>query len=508
MHSLDNPYFAAIDLGSNSFHLLVVKINDGVIEKIDRVKEMIQLARGLSNNNELTESAEARAIACLQRFQERIRDIPKHQIRVAGTKTLRSASNARSFLYKAEAALGHSIDIVSGYEEARLVYLGVSRDISEDKGRRLVIDIGGGSTEFIIGERQQTQLLESLSIGCVTYSDRFFNVTDNGHTPDNITAAMIWQTYYATCNELESISNIYLEAGWDITVGSSGTMRAISQLMQEDVVTGVITKEGLNKLVSHLHKHGNIHSLPSSEDISTARRSVLPAGIMILSAIFDQLKVTEIHVVDSALKEGLIYDTIGRLTTDDIRDNTVEKMMNQYQLDSQQAERVKQTLVHFSQRLPSPVVNGINVQKLLTWAAQLHEIGLGISHSGYHHHSHYLIQQSDMAGFSRFEQELLALLVGSHRRKIRQERLTLFTAENQQMLHPLLACLRLAVLLNQRRENVIELPSFMIQRHDNDTLDIHLSFPADWLDEHPLTAYNLEQEKKYLAHLNINLYFQ
>jgi exopolyphosphatase / guanosine-5'-triphosphate,3'-diphosphate pyrophosphatase len=508
-----NPYFAAIDLGSNSFHLLVVKLNDsGAFEKIDRVKDMVQIARGLSATNELSEASQERALHCLRCFQERIREIPATQIRVAGTKALRSANNASAFLKKAEAALGHKIDIISGYEEARLVYLGVSHDISPDKGRHLVIDIGGGSTEFIIGENQQAKLLESLSIGCVTYSDRFFS-DKKGIAPTQITTEMIWKTYYATCIELESISKLYLHTGWQFVVGSSGTMRAIAQLIQEDVVAGVITRTGLSVLLNHLHQHG---TLIETSDLTAERRNVLPAGIIILSAIFDQFNLNEIHVVDSALKEGLIFDTIGRFlnngNNNDVRDTTVNKMMEKYQVDSNQADLVDHTLSHFAQKLPIPVVNGINVKKILHWAAKLHEIGLTISHSGHHHHGHYLIQASDMAGFSRSEQELLALLIGSHRRKIRSERLALLTAENQQTLYPLLICLRLSALLNHRREAHIELPEIdfiFTDTQDNTTthqhLIINLRFPENWLDEHPLTKHKLSQEQHHLSPLGVTL---
>lgn len=531
-----NPYFAAIDLGSNSFHLLVVTINDGVIEKIDRVKEMVQIAKGLNTSNELSQAAQDRALHCLRCFQERIRDIPAEHIRVAGTKALRSASNANRFLKEAEHALGHTIDIISGYEEARLVYLGVSHDISADKGRRLVIDIGGGSTEFIIGEQKQPKLLESLPIGCVTYSDDFFNNRDS-NPPTAITSEMIWKTYYATCIELEAISQQYRHLGWDIAVGSSGTMRAVAQLMQEDVVSGVITKGGLNQLLNQLHTTG---SLEDTERFSKERRNTLPAGIVILSAIFDQLGFEQIHVVDAALKEGLIFDTLSRNPREngthdfvDIRDQTVNKMMVQYSVDQEQAARTDHALSHFVKQLPEPIVNGINVKSILHWAAQLHEIGLTISHSGHHHHSYYLLKESDMAGFSRFEQELLALLVGAHRRKISAEKRVLLTGDNQQALHPSLVCLRLAVLLNQRREDNIELPdiafTFVKTHHDvvpdrdyisasnnKDTkptdnitneLHINLRFPHDWLEQHPLTYHNLSQEKSRLAPLNVILQF-
>lgn len=520
-----HPYFAAIDLGSNSFHLLVVKINDGVIEIIDRVKEMVQIAKGLNASNQLSPLAQERALHCLRCFHERIRDIPPSQVRIAGTKALRSASNAYSFLKQAEAALGHSIDIISGYEEARLVYLGVSHDISPDKGRSLVIDIGGGSTEFIIGENQQSRLLESLPIGCVTYSDEFFN-DEQGNFPNAITAEMIWKTYYSTCMELEAITHAYKRAGWDIAVGSSGTMRAIAQLMQNDVLTGVITKDGLSLLLNQLHTEGK---LLNTAGLSAERRSTLPAGIVILSAIFDQLNLDEIHVVDSALKEGLIFDMLGRLSkqsiNSDIRHQTVNKMMEQYQVDKEQATRTDLTLSHFIDALPAPIVNGINVEQLLHWAAQLHEIGLNISHTGYHNHGHYLLQESDMAGFSRFEQEVVALLVGSHRRKISADKLALFTADNQQALYPSLVCLRLATLLNQRREDNIELPTITFAfvktleentevnpnaNHDLNTtneLQITLRFPEGWLDKHPLTFHNLSREQRYLSPLKVTLQF-
>lgn len=496
--SNDSPYFAAIDLGSNSFHMLIVKVNEGVLETVDRVKEMVQIARGLKARQGLSDDAQTRALDCLHRFQERIRDIPENQIRVVGTKALRSAKNASKFLRKAEETLGHSIDIISGYEEARLVYLGVSHDISSDKGKPLIIDIGGGSTEFIIGKKKQPSLMESLSIGCVTYSDNHFS-DDDGNPLEKITKKNIKDAFYATCVELELITKRYRKHGWDIAVGSSGTMRAIAELMPADVVSGVITREGINGLVDELKENG---VLPETDGISSARLSVLPAGVVILSAIFDQLDLDEVHVVNATLKEGLVYDTLGRLSAHDMRDQTVDKLMDQYHIDREQAARVNQSLTHFIDILPSPIINGVNIRKLLHWAALLHEIGLSISHSGYHHHGAYLLQHSDMAGFSRFEQELLALFVGCHRRKIRSERLAILTGETQLLLAAFLACLRLAVLLNHRREDEIELPTIIVKEQT-----AHLTFPNNWLDEHPLTYHNLLKEQRYIEALNIDVEF-
>lgn len=493
-----SPYFAAIDLGSNSFHMLIVKVNNGVLETVDRVKEMVQIARGLKIGYQLTEEAQARALNCLSCFQERIRHIPPEQIRAVGTKALRSAKNADDFLQQAEIALGHSIEVISGYEEARLVYLGVRHDISADKGKPLIIDIGGGSTEFIIGRGKKPDLMESLSIGCVTFSDRFFNDSNNSSS-GAISGQQINETYYATCVELELITRSYRQQGWDIVVGSSGTMRAIAELMPKEVVTGVITKSGLNCILSELRYNG---SLPDNKSISTQRLSVLPAGIVILSAIFDQFGLDEIHVVDATLKEGLIYDTLGRMSTRDMRDKTVNKLIKRYQIDRKQANRVAITLQHFLKNVPAPFINGVNANKLLKWSALLHEIGLSISHSRYHHHSSYLLKNSDMAGFSRFEQTLLALFVGSHRRKIHSNRLMLFNSETQEHLAIYIVCLRLAVLLNHRREDNIELPELMIKDGT-----IIVEFIDGWLDQHPLTYRNLLQEQRYLNPLNIQFEF-
>ena len=494
----DSPYFAAIDLGSNSFHMLIVKYNDGALEVVDRVKDMVQIARGLKRDNRLSPAAQGRALHCLSCFQERIREIPPRQIRAVGTKALRSAENSHEFIHKAEAALGHPIDIISGYEEARLVYLGVSHDISRDKGRPLIMDIGGGSTEFIIGDGIQPVLMESLSIGCVVYSDNHFTDSD-GNPVAAITEQMIREAYYATCLELELISRRYRRHGWDIAVGSSGTMRAVAELMPTDTLAGVITREGLNQLVDTIKING---SLPKADNVSSERHSVLPAGIIILTAIFDQLHLDEIHVVNATLKEGLIYDTLGRFTAKDMRDQTVDKLIEQYQIDREQADRVATTLRSFVNSLEIPDIDGVNVRQILHWAALLHEIGLSISHSGYHKHGAYLIRHSDLAGFTRFEQELLALFVDNHRRKIRTEGLQIVDTDTMHSVAVLIACLRLAVLLHHRRDDDFELPRLQPR---NET--ITLQFSPGWLDDHPLTQRNLVKEQRYLKRLNLQLVF-
>ena len=493
-----SPYFAAIDLGSNSFHLLIVKYNEGIIETVDRVKDMVQVAKGIRETGQLSKDAKERAIECLSCFQERIRDIPPDQVRVVGTKALRMAKHANQFLKEAESALLHPIDIISGYEEARLVYLGVSHDISADKGQRLIIDIGGGSTEFIIGSHKKPILMESLSIGCVTFTDTFFNNNDD---KQSFEARMLDEAYYATSMELELISNAYQKSGWDIAVGSSGTMRAIAELMPNELGSSVITKEHLKNLYDEVKRD---LAIPNSSTISLRRKSVLPAGIAILAAIFDELDLEKIHVVDATLKEGLIYDTLGRLSAQDMRDQTVTKLIEQYQIDIEQADRVANTTKFFVEQLNlSPTISGIHPRKILYWAAQLHEIGLSVSHSSHHKHGSYLLTHSDMAGFSRLEQELLALFVGAHRRKLRPEELSLLNLATDSSLNLLLACLRISVILHHRRDDNIDKPSISTQ-----SSEIKLNFPIEWLENHPLTYRKLMQEKKHLESLNLNFVFE
>lgn len=493
----ESSYFVAVDLGSNSFHMLIARDKGGTLEIVDRVKEMVQIARGLGRDGNLSEQAQQRALHCLACFGERIRQIPSSRVRAVATKTLRAARNADRFLHAAEAALGQSIQIISGYEEARLVYLGVCRSIVDEHHRRLVIDIGGGSTEFVIGHDLSPQHLESLSIGCVTYAERYLQ--------SGVSAETIGSAYMAACNELELIRNEYRNAGWDVAYGASGTMRVIAELMPDHTAGAVITRQGLNSLIEQTIRDGEV----LAPGISKLRRDVLPAGLAVLKAIFSQLKLTELHVADATLKEGLIYDSLGRMGQQDIRDHTVENLLQRYQIDRAQAERVQNTAQALWRQLPATSLGGQSPDKLLRWAAQLHEIGLSISHSGYHHHGHYLLKHSDLGGFGRYEQQLLATLVRFHRRKLLDEPLDPLDvnpatnpplSQRNDALLPLVLCLRLAVLLNRGREP-LNCKVGISWQGDR----VLLSFKRGWLDKHPLTARSLATEADYLAAVGIGL---
>ena len=486
---LVSPYFAAVDLGSNSFHMVIARVQDERVEIVDREKEMIQLARGINADGHLSVSAQRRALACLARFAERLRDIPKAQVRAVGTKTLRTAHQSKNFIKAAEAALGVPIQIISGFEEARLVYTGLAHSVTNDHKHRLVVDVGGGSTELIIGEDYEPICLESLSVGCVTYTEQFFGDTSRA------TAPRFRKAYMAACTEIETIRKIFMKTGWKIAYGTSGTVRAIADLLQARDGGAVITAASLDWLANEIQSNKS-----ALLGVPELRRSVLPAGIAIIKAIFDQLKLDSMHVGDAALKEGLLYDSIGRFSDHDSRFGTVQNLQERYQVDQDQAERVAHTALALWRQIDGPQLARVSRTKVLKWAAQLHEIGMSISHSGHHHHGYYIIRNSDLAGFGRYEQYILANLVRSHRKGLYEEKFEEMDEQTTAALIPLVVCLRLAVLLHRRREDIDVVPGLAKQSNE-----YRLKFSKKWLVSHPLTLAGLEQEQKYYDFFDISL---
>jgi exopolyphosphatase/guanosine-5'-triphosphate,3'-diphosphate pyrophosphatase len=489
---LDSPYFAAVDLGSNSFHLLVARVQNDRIEIIDREKEMIQLARGINADGVLTMESQNRALACLARFAERLRHIPREQIGAVGTKTFRAAEQSKKFIKAAEAALGVPIRIISGYEEARLVYVGLAHSVTNDHNHRLVVDIGGGSTEFIIGQDYDPLYLESLNMGCVTFSETYFGKSHR------LSSTNFKKAYLAACAEIESVRKIYLKAGWKIAFGTSGTIKTIADLLQSRDGGAVITADSLAWLSTEI-----IQDKALLNNIPVLRRTVLPAGIAILKAIFDQLKLDKLYVGDGALKEGLMYDIIGRLSDHDSRADTVCGLQEKYHVDIDQAERVASTALHFWKQIDGPLLPRVSRTKVLAWAAQLHEIGMSISHSSHHHHGYYILRNSDLAGFGRYEQYILANLVRSQRKGLYEKKFEEMDEQTTAALIPLVVCLRLAVLLQRRREGLDVLPKLSLQGKD-----YKLRFPKKWLAEHPLTLAGMEQEQQYYDNFGISFSYQ
>jgi len=474
--------------------MIIARVQDGKVEIVDREKEMVQLARGIMADGHLSVAAQTRALDCLKRFAERLRDIPSDQIRAVGTKSLRTARQSGAFIKEAQQILGAPIQIISGYEEARLVYVGLSHSVLNDQNHRLVVDIGGGSTECIIGQDWEPIIMESLSVGCVTFTEQFIR------KPEKITRKDMQRVYVAACSEIEVIRQVYLRMGWRIVYGTSGTARAIADLVVERDGGAVISKNSLKWLYDQVVTNKSLVS-----GVAAPRASVLPAGIAILQAVFDQLKIDTMHVSDYSLKEGLLYDTVGRLSDQDSRARTVKKLQEQYKVDIDQAKRVATSAQYLWKQIDGPVLPGVSRTKVLRWAAQLHEIGLSISHSSHHHHGYYLLRHGDIAGFGRYEQYILANLVRSHRKGLYEEKFGDMDDKAIAAFVPILVCLRLATVLHRRREDIPQedLPELSVTGHI-----YTLKFPRGWLGKHPLTLASLEAEKEQYDRIGVGLEFK
>jgi len=490
---------AAVDLGSNSFHLIVAKVVDGHIEIKDRMKEMVRLASGLDAQRNLTQEIQDKAVQCLERFGQRLRELPLGSVRAAGTNTLRTAHNAEAFLARAEQALGHPIEIIAGREEARLVYLGIAHGLPDTSRQCFAMDIGGGSTEFIIGKGFEPIQRESLFMGCVNMSQRFF-------ASGEISPIAMRQAEIAAQLELQPIVEEYRQAGWEMAVGSSGSIRSIGQVIRENGWSNDgITLSALEKLREAVISAGHIDKL-NLAGLSEDRKPVFIGGLSILLGAFRALNINDMQVSDYALREGLVYDLIGRINHTDIREATIERLMKNFRVDSEQAKRVMETAASLHQQARVAWEGGSDeCHCILRWAAQLHEIGLSVAHNQYHKHGAYILSNADLAGFSHREQNLLALIVRGHRRKFPREAFNTLPEGDAPIAIRLCVLLRLAVLLHRGQSNT-SLPSCGLSISKKGALS--LKFAPGWLEEHPLTKADLEYERAYLAEAGILLKFK
>ncbi len=489
---------AAVDLGSNSFHMIVARHVDGRVVVIDRLREMVRLAAGLGTDGRLDADAVARALRTLRRFGQRLREIHPDRVRVVGTNTLRKAHRKQPFLERARRALGHPIEIISGVEEARLIYLGVNRSHSSARGRRLVVDIGGGSTELIVGRGREPLLMDSLYMGCVAMSESFF--ANGAFSRKRLARARL-----AAALELETIEQRYRRLGWEQAVGSSGTFKAILEAVRElRPGSTAITRVGLERLVQRLEQAGSVRAA-GIDAISDERAPVFAGGLAIALQVFDSLGLQEMAVSDSALREGILHDLIGREQREDVREATVQSMQRRFNVDPAQAGRVERTAVSLLAQLPLRCgVDSADARTVLRWAARLHEIGLDVSHAQYHRHGAYLLEHADMPGFSREDQRLLALLVGAHRRRLHLERLAELLPPWNERAPWLVGVLRLAATLHRARSGK---PAPRVRLGVRGRR-VTLLFPRGWLARHPLTVADLEQEREYLRPFGWSLTFR
>jgi exopolyphosphatase/guanosine-5'-triphosphate,3'-diphosphate pyrophosphatase len=358
-----------------------------------------------------------------------------------------------------------------------------------------VIDIGGGSTEIVIGEGHEPQLLESLKLGCVSMSQRFF-------ADEKLSAGRLKRARLAARVEIEPVQTAFLQRGWASVVGSSGTVRAIGDCLHErDPQTSGVTAAGLERLLADMARAGNCREL-RLESLSDERRPVFAGGVVILGELFDALGIEQMRMADGALRDGLLHDMIGRLTDEDPRERTVSSMLGRFHVDVAQAARVEATALEFlGQVAGSWDLDDAQAELALKWAARLHEIGLDVAHSGYHRHGAYLLENADLPGFAREEQLLLARLVGAHRRK-------LLLAGVEDLIPPwdrralyLMVLLRLAVLLHRGRSTTALPPIELTARGRT----LELRFPARWLKDHPLSIEDLQLEIELLRAQGVRL---
>ncbi len=492
-----SEFIAAIDLGSNSFHLVIARLENGRLVVIDRIKEIVRFGGGLDANSCLTSQVQKRALDCLKRFGQRLREVPSPNVRAVGTNTFRKAKNINQFLPEAEHSLGHSIEVITGREEARLIYGSVCYGLSaENTENQLVVDIGGGSTEIIVGSGHTPHLVESLYIGCVSLSKAYF---PNGR----ISEERLYRAEQAAQLEIRAVHKPYRDHGWKKTLGCSGTIRAVGNAVDYlNLANGVISKQSLSEIRKQIlrRKHTtDLVELGFDQD----RCEVLPGGFAIVSALFELLGIQSMQVSDLALREGVMYDLLGRLRNDDARERTIQSLIRQWSVDLSHAHRVQVTALDmFDQVEKTWFKEHPQTRNLLSWASLVHEIGLSVAHAKYQDHGAYLLEFSDMAGFSRSEQSALGALVRWHRRKFPKDAFNSYGTQLPiRIMRRLCVLLRMAVLLHRPRTARHGL-SIQCEAHKK---NIVLAFPSDWLNQHPLTLADLIQEKHYLKEAGLSL---
>lgn len=488
-----HEHVAAVDMGSNSFRLQVGRVVGNQIYPLDGIKETVRLAAGLTPEKRLDAAAQERGLAALACFGERLRGFAPDSVRAVATNTLRVAKNAAEFLARGEAVLGFPIEVIAGREEARLIYLGVAHTVPDRGVRQLVVDIGGGSTEFVIGRNIKPLHLESLYMGCVSYSLKYF-------PQGRIDKRSMKDAELAAQRELQTIVHAYRETGWDMAIGSSGTAKAISELLEfNGFAKGGITREGLDKLRSRLILAG--HAGKSGlEGMRPDRVPVIPGGLAIMSAVFKEFGLDEMAFSEGALRLGVLYDLLGRYHHDDLREATVSRFMQRYEVDRRQAARVATAALEFYQQLrPQDDIEESPQALFLAWAARLHEIGVSIAHASYHKHSAYVLANADMPGFSRRDQDVLARLVLAHRGRLERVKALTRQVQQEEPEWLLIFCLRTAALLLRARDDA-PMPAIGVRAS---TRGFELQVDRAWLTAAPLSAAALSEEVQQWSSVGI-----
>ena len=491
----DGDLLAAVDIGSNSFHMVVARYVLGQLRVVDRLREMVRLAEGLDGRGGLDAAVKQRALDCLARFGQRIHEIPPQRVRALATYTVRALAQPQAFLVPAESALGHAIEIVSGREEARLIYLGVAHAQPPKPGqRRLVMDVGGGSTECIIGSGFDAIERESLQVGCVASTRRFFG--------DGKLSRKRWKEALVEVGvEFQQFAKTYRNVGWDEALGSSGTLKQVAEICVAMKLTkGSIVAEALPQVRERLLRAERIENI-DLPGLSDERRPIIAGGLLIVEAAFSALGLARMAVSKAALREGTLYDMLGRGGADDPREASVAALMQRYGIDEVHAARVEATALMLFDRVAGDWKLDADARRMLAWAARLHELGLAIAHSQYQLHGAYVLQHSDIAGFSQQEQQMLAAIVRSHRRKVPNKAFDMIPDRLLADTRRIAALLRLAVLLHRTHE-AAELPELRAAAKRD---QLSLTLPPRWLEQRPLLRADLDGEPADMAGLGIAL---
>jgi exopolyphosphatase/guanosine-5'-triphosphate,3'-diphosphate pyrophosphatase len=480
----------AVDLGSNSFHLAIGRVDGDQVYPLDSLKETVRLATGLTPDKNLDSLAQDRAFAALRKFSERLAGMPPEAVRVVGTNALRVAKNAQPFLRRAEGILGFPIEVIPGREEARLIYMGVVHSLPQSNHNRLVVDIGGGSTEFIIGNKLRPKATESLYMGCVSYTGRFFG-------EGRIEKKSLRHAELAAREQVQTIAARFAREGWKEAVGSSGTARSIAEVLQKNgQADGRITAAGLGWLREQLLAAGDFRKL-ALPGLREERIPVVAGGVAIMSGVFDELDLDEMTVAAGALRDGVLWDLLGRVHHRDIREVTADQFMHRYRVDPAQSQRVGHLAQSLLQSLDRDGELAARAD-YLSWATRLHEIGMSIAQAAYHKHSAYILANADMPGFSRQEQGWLSNLVLAQRGKLAKMRAAF---DDDPRLAALAFCLRVAVIFHRSRRT-LKLPRIEASRSPK---GFRLVIDPAWLGEHSLIALALDAEVAQWASVGLEL---
>lgn len=491
----ESTQIAVLDIGSNSFHLVVARVISGTVQILHKMKMKVRLADGLNNKNQLSQAAIDRGLQALEVIKTSLAGFEPESVRIVATYTLRKAKNAYQFIAAAKGILPYPVEIIAGQEEARLIFNGVAHTESLDD-KTLVIDIGGGSTEFIIGEQFEPIVLRSMDMGCVSFTHQYFNKPEikAKHFDKAITAAQ---------QQLELIEDKYINIGWQQVLGTSGSIESVVLQAGLGNSDHEVTLDNLEQIKQQIIAAGNTDNL-LLPNVNDDRKQVFPAGLAILIAIFKSLNVHTLSYAQAALREGVIYEMESSLTHTNIKERSAQSLATRYDVDTKQANLVLNTCFSlFEQAQQQWHLNESRLKALLGWSALLHEVGLHINSRGVQRHSAYILAHAELPGFNSEQQTFIASLVRFQRKKIKLEELPQLTQFSHYEVLNCIVLLRLAVLLNiKRQQNFLPQYQFAVNKNQ-----ISLTFPAGWLNEHPVIAADLEKEQEQMAKANVKLSF-